>query len=176
MFLYGALVLLLLAAVIVLLRRSRSARISGRGAGDGSTDFFPVHCRHFPQMRQVFSPEDAAFLTAHASPKLLHRWKADRKRAARLYLHALRDDFAALGRLARMLARHSSHLEPGQQARVLWLGLQFQVLYNLALAQILVGGTAGGELRRLTRLVGSLGGQLEKTALTLEASSGMLTP
>jgi hypothetical protein len=127
-------------------------------------------------MRLVFSPEDAAFLEARGSRSLVRRWKADRRRAARMYLKALQQDFAGLNRLARMLARHSAHLDARQQAQVLWLSLWFQLLYRVALAQIFVGLPAAWELHHMTRLVGSLSGRLEKAALTLEQSSAALIP
>ena len=174
--LYGALALLLLAGAIRLLLHSGARTASSSAWRGRPAEFFPVHSRYFPQMRWVFSADDAEFLSARCSPVLLRRWKADRRRAARLYLHALREDFARLNRLARLLARHSRRLDPKQQAQVVWLNLQFQALWRLALLQVILGLPAAGELGRMTELVGTLGGRLEKAAITLDASSAALTP
>jgi hypothetical protein len=168
--LYATVVLLLAAAAKFFLSLPAE---SGPGTQD-RTAFFPVHCRYFPQMRQLFSREDAAFLAARSSPALLRRWKAERRHAARLYLKSLRDDFVALNRLARTLARHSARLDARQQAGVLWVNLRFQLLYQAAQAQIRLGLPAGAELQRIAWLVGNLGGQLEKAAFSLSTSPGTI--
>ena len=171
--LYGTLGLLLLAVVTKLLLSARAAPTTGRGE---PVEFFPRHCRYFPQMRQVFSPEDASFLKERSSRPLLRRWKADRRSAARLYLQSLREDFSGLHRLWRTLARYSAQLEPRQQASVAWVSLRFQLLFLAAEVQILAGLPAGAELQRMAWLVGNMSGRLEKAALTLDSDSGTLTP
>jgi len=176
LFLYGTLALLLLAAAIRLLLPRASASESPRSTNDPSTALFPVHCRFFPQMRQLFSTEDAAFLAAHGSPALLRHWRADRRTVARLYLSSLREDFAGLDRLARILARNSTRLEARQQSQVVWLNLRFRLLHRLAVAQILLGLPADREMQRMTRLLGSLSGRLEKVALEMNPAAGTITP
>ncbi|HUK54175.1 MAG TPA: hypothetical protein VL099_12870 [Candidatus Binatia bacterium] len=176
LYLYGTLAVLLLVAAIRLLLHSGPGAAAQRARREDPSRFFPVHCRYFPQMRQLFSIEDADFLATRGSPALLQRWRADRKHAALLYLSSLREDFAGLNRLSRNLARHAANLEAKQQAQVIGLNLQFQLLYTLATAQILMGLPAGAELQRITRLVAGLGGRLEKVALAPYPSSGSLIP
>jgi hypothetical protein len=174
--LYAAFALLLLAAALRLLAPSGHEVARTLLPAEVPADYFPVHCRYFPQMRQLFSEEDAAFLATRGSPALRRRWKADRKRAARFYLRGLRQDFAGLNRLARALARYSAQLQAWQQAQVVWMNLRFQLLYRVALAHILLGLPAGEELQRVARMVGSLSGRLEKAGLHLASTSGALTP
>lgn len=171
--LYGTLALLLLAAAIKFLLPPRPGALPGP---EDPAGYFPVHCRYFPQMRHVFSPEDGLFLSGCASPALLRRWKAERKRAALTYLRSLRQDFTGLHKLARLLARHSRQLDARQQAQVAWFNLRFQIMYRLAVAQILLGLPAAGELYSMTRLLGSLSGRLSRTSLAWNASPGALTP
>ncbi len=174
--LYGTLSLLLLAVALRVLLYPARTKPSCPDEGKGFPDYFPVHCRYFPQMRQVFSPEDADFLAERGSSGLFRRWRRERQQAARLYLASLREDFNRLNRLARYLARSSERLEARQQRQVLWLNLRFQFMFRLALAQILIGLPAGKELRRMTRLLASLGGDLENAALHLKEPSGALAP
>jgi hypothetical protein len=174
--LYAALGLLLLATAAALLRRPGAAEGAGIRRSPEPAEYFPVHCRYFLQMRQALSPEDGIFLSGRASPEVYRRWKKGRRRAGRLYLAGLREDFARLNSLARVLSRYSPQIKARQEGELLWLNLRFQLLYRTVVLRILLGWPAAEDLGQMASLIGGWGSRLEQAALTLDLPGGAITP
>jgi hypothetical protein len=173
---YVAAGLLMLGAAAALLRQPRAMPRATVSRSRESDEFFPVHCQFFPQMQQALSAENDAFLSSRASRALRARWRAARRRAARLFLAGLREDIARLNRLARTLARMSPKLTARQEAGLLWLNVRFQMVYGLALVQIALGRPAAAALRELAGLVAGFGGRLQQATLSFEHPSNAVNP
>lgn len=131
-------------------------------------ELFPLHCRHFPQVRQALSSSDEAFLKRRASPKIQQRSRAERHQVARQFLSGLREDFSRLDRLGRTVAALSPAVNRKQEAERFWLAVRFGVLYRLAWLRLQTGGVPVPQLARLTELVGSLAAQIETAMTALE--------
>ena len=166
---------LLAGGVLLLLRRSRPDVAAPAGRPDSQAEFFPVHCRYFPQVRHAFSAEDAPYLADRGSPAVYRRWRKAMRRAGRMYLRGLREDFSRLNLLAREVALHSPEVRGRQEAELLRLNLQFQVLYGIVLWRFLLGRPVGARLEQMAALIGNLGSRLEQAALAPEISSGAAT-
>ncbi len=171
--LYIAAVVLLLAGTVLLLRRPRPG---GGSRSAGAAEFFPVHCRFFPHVRQALSWEDAAFLAGRASPAVYKRWRKGRRRAGRMYLAGLRQDFAGLNRLARLLSVLSPKVKTRQEGELLLLNLRFQILYGMVVFRILLGWPAAEDMGRMAAIIGGLGSRLEQASLALDFPAGAITP
>jgi hypothetical protein len=174
--LYIAAGILLLGAAVLLLRYPGAVRNPSRSPYKEPAEFFPVHCRFFPQVRQAFSSEDTDYLASRASPGVRRSWEHSRRKARRLYLAGLGEDFARLNRLSRLLSLHSPRVEMRQEANLLWLNLRFQLLYGMVLLRILMGQSAAEDLGQIASLVGGLGSRLEQAALALNSPAGAVTP
>jgi hypothetical protein len=172
---YLVAVLLLLGASALLLRQPREGRAAERGRPATPSEFFPVHCRYFPQVRMALSSDDALYLAGRASPPVRRQWNKCRRRAGRLYLMGLREDFARLSRLARLLSRYSPQVKARQEAELLWLHLRFQFLYEMVVFRILLGRPASEDLGRMASLIGGLGSRLEQAALSLDLPAGVIS-
>lgn len=134
-------------------------------------ELFPLHCRHFPQMRQVFLRRDEEYLRQRAPGGITQRWRAERRRVALGFLAGLRDDFQRLNRLAREVARLSPRLSQKQEAELFWLGLRFQALYWLVNLRLRFGQVSLGGLTQLTDMIGNLALGIENAMTSLEESS-----
>jgi hypothetical protein len=167
---------LFLAGAAALLLRPRAERTTGYTRQAGPAEFFPIHCRFFPQVRQAMSPEDAAYIASRASVSVRRHWEKCRRRAGRLYLSGLREDFARLNRLSRALALRAPRVRAHQEAELLWLNLRFQFLYGVVLFRILLGQPAAEELGHIASLIGGLGSRLEQAALAPQMPAGAVTP
>jgi len=174
--LYVLLGVLMVGATALLLLYPRAKRARGSGRPADSAEFFPIHCRFFPQVRQALSRENAAFMAGRASPGVRRRWERQRRRVARLYLAGLREDFTRLNRLSRALALYSPRVRVQQEIELLLLNLHFQLLYAMVVSRILLGRPAVDDLEHLASLVGGLGSRLEQAALTLRTPADMVTP
>ncbi len=170
--LFTAFGLAALVAILVMLGRPAAFRLPESAAEKLDLEqLFPVHCRYFPQVRQVLSPSDKAFLRARASPQLVREWREARRRVARDFLSGLFDDFARLNRLARTLARMAPQLDNLREAELFWLSIRFRVIYELARLQLAIGLQPLENLRDLAGLVGGLGSTLEKAVIALSEGS-----
>jgi hypothetical protein len=136
-------------------------------------ELFPLHSRHFPQVRQALSQADAAFLRERASARIQRRVRAERREVAREFLHGLAQDFTRLDRLGRVVAAVSPVVSRQQEVERLRLGLRFRLLYGLAWLRLGMGGVSVPQLARLTQLVGSLAAQIEGAMAALE-DAGMM--
>jgi hypothetical protein len=164
---------LLFGAAALLLWRPGAAR--GHSRPPVPAEFFPVHCRYFPQVRQTLSSDDTAFLSGRASAAVYRRWRKGRRRAGRMYLAGLRQDFARLNRLARHLSVLSPKVRARQESELLLLNLRFQLLYGMAVFRILLGQPAAEDLGRMAALIGGLGSRLEQAALAFDLPNGAIT-
>ena len=173
---YLAAVVVLLGATTLLLRGLGAIPHGDGGRPPAPAEFFPVHCRYFPQMRHALSLDDAAWLAGRGSPAIYRPWKKALRRAGRLYLAGLREDFARLNRLARLVSLYSPQVRARQEAELLRLNLRFQLLYQMVLLQFWLGRPAVGHLGQMASLIGSLGSRLQQTALALNVSSSASTP
>src|SRR5271168_1160065 len=173
--LYIAAGLLLLGAAALLLRFPGTERPVPGGQHADAAEFFPIHCRFFPQVQHAFSPEDSEYMASHASPAVRKRWERSRKKAGRMYLAGLREDFSRLNRLSRLLSLYSPRVRARQEAELLWLNLRFQLLYGLVSFRILMGRSAADDLKQIATLIGGLGSRLEHAALA-DPHSGAVTP
>lgn len=166
--------LLLFGAAAVLLLPPRAASRNSRAPVPA--DFFPVHCRYYPQVRQTLSSDDSVFLAGRASVAVYRRWRKGRRRAGRMYLGGLRQDFARLNRLARHLSVLSPKVRARQETELLLLNLRFQLLYGMVVFRILLGQPAAEDLGRMAALIGGLGSRLEQAALAFRLPEGAITP
>lgn len=121
----------------------------------------PVHCRYFPQVRVILSPEDEKFLARRTSRANLKLWRKERKQILQLYLQGLAEDFQNLTELARLISKLSPELRPSQELELLKLTVQFQALYRLTMLRIAARSAPLSELSRLTEIVAALGFELE---------------
>jgi hypothetical protein len=139
-------------------------------------ELFPLHCRHFPQIRQALSAADQAFLRQRASRQTYQSWKTNRRRAIRSFLGGLREDFASLERLARAVSALSPEISQTREAQQLWFSLRFRLLYHLVSLRMLMGTASLPQLIRLTQMVGSFAAQIEAGMAALEESSASGLP
>ncbi len=134
-------------------------------------DLFPLHCRHFPQVRQALSSADLAYLKGRASQRILRQVRAERREVTRKFLAGLKEDFLRLDRLARTVAALSPEVSRAQEAERFWLGLRFRILYGFVRLRLEVGSVPVPQLGRLTDLVGSLATQIETAMAALGEAS-----
>ncbi len=169
---FVGLALLLLLALLWLLRE----RPEARRAPVATTklpieELFPLHCRHFPQVRQALSTADQQYLKERASRRIQRQSRSDRLDVARQFLAGLREDFSRLEHLGRAVAALSPAVRRALEAERLWLGIRFRILYQVVWLRLATGGVPLPELERLTQLVGSLAAQIESAMAALEESS-----
>jgi len=138
-------------------------------------ELFPLHCRHFPQVRQALSPADLAYLRGRASARILRQVRAERCEVTRKFLAGLKEDFSRLNRLAATVAALSPEISRAQEAERLRLILRFRILYGLVWLRLATGSISLPQLGRLTDLLGSLAAQIETAMVALaEASAEQL--
>ena len=104
--------LLLLVLLLWLLRERADARRLPEGASKlPIEDLLPLHCRHFPQVRQALSSADLAYLKQRASPRIFRRVRAERRAVTRKFLAGLQEDLSRLNRLASTVAALSPEID-----------------------------------------------------------------
>lgn len=131
-------------------------------------NLFPLHCRHFPQMRQVFLGQDEEFLRRRASGEIQRRWRVERRRVALGFLAGLREDFQNLSRLAREAAKLSTRLSRKQETEFFWLGVRFHALYAILHLRLCLSIAPLDSLKELADLVGNLAAGVERIMTSLE--------
>ncbi len=160
--LFAVVALILLGALLRLLREpGRSVSPKELDRKLQIEELFPLHCRHFPQVRQVFLAADREFIARRASRQLLKQWRAERNHVTRQFLAGLREDFSRLNQLARAVARLAPEVSRRQEAELFLLSVRFHVLHRLVALRLLTGTIALPHLTRLADLVGSLAVQVE---------------
>lgn len=169
---FGIAVVLLLLLLLRLTREpGRPRGVAKAGAGPPIEELFPLHCRHFPGVRQALSPIDLAYLKKRTSPRILRRVRADRRAVAFAFLAGLKQDFTRLERLGRTVASLAPHVSRKQETERLWLGLRFRIFYGLVWLRVATGSVSVPQLARLTDMVGSMAARLEGVMAALEEAS-----
>lgn len=134
----------------------------------GIHELLPVHCKRFPQMQNVLSPDDQAFISRRAPARVAKQWRAERREITRLYIRALREDFQRLEKLARLLAALSPTAKRSQEWEGLRLGVEFRLLYAVTRMWFAINFQPARELVRLAETLTAL-------RLTLETTLNSLT-
>lgn len=134
-------------------------------------ELFPLHCRHFPQIRQALSNADEQYLRQRASPALRRRTLRERRSVARRFVAGLREDFVRLEHLGRTIATMSPKVSRRQEFARLELGMRFRVVYRVAVLRLLVGSVSIPQLASLTDVIGSLASETERAMRSLEETS-----
>jgi len=93
-----------------------------------------------------------------------------------MYLAGLRQDFARLNGLARLVSVHSPKVKARQEGELLLLNLRFQILYGMVVFRILLGWPAAEDMGRMAAIIGGLGSRLEQASLALDFPAGAITP
>jgi hypothetical protein len=133
--------------------------------------YIPRHYRHFPQVRQALSATDARYLRDRASPAVAQRVLQERRAIALQFLSGLREDFANLDRLARMVAALSPAVSHEQETARFLLGLKFQVLYFWVRLRLSAGPAPLEQIGELTSLVGILATRMDQAMSAVAALS-----
>jgi len=173
-----AVVALALLAAFVWLLRDPAAEAAGEDAGFVALqrlpqieELFPLHCRYFPQLRQVLSRGDEQYMRQRASRQLQQRWRAERRQVAQQFLAGLREDFLRLNRLAATVASLSPRVDQQQEAERFRLALRFRLLCLLVQLRLKLGPAPLEELTGLANLISTLAVELERGIAALEESS-----
>lgn len=163
-------------ALVILLRRP--AHQSTPPAFDEKPVFenlSSLHCRHFPQMRQVLSHADEDFLRGRTTAPDQRKWRAERRHVTKEFLKGLHQDFVRLDRLSRTVAALSPEVNRSQEAHRAWLGLSFRASCRMVEMQLALGLLAPRDVVHLAEIVGSYAARIETmmTALDHHAPSRM---
>ena len=124
----------------------------------------------------MHSPQTIRSISRRVPLPVRKKWERTRRKAGRMYLAGLREDFARLNRLSRLIALHAPRVRARREAELLWLNLRFQVLYGLVSFRMMLGQSAAEDLRHIASLIGGLGSRLEQAALAMESPAGALNP
>ncbi|HEV2617643.1 MAG TPA: hypothetical protein VGU63_13650 [Candidatus Acidoferrales bacterium] len=151
----------ILIGLLWLLFGSRGPEATPGGDDLRIENLLPVNCRHFPQIAQMLKSEDFLFMQRRAPHRMEGEWRAERRRILGQYLKGLRQDFARLRRLTRMIAALSPEIRKGQEWEWMRLGLQFQVSYRIVEVKIALGGLSPEGIAGLTGLLTQFAGELE---------------
>jgi len=170
----GVVLLMLFLLVLVLLltrERADSRRAPEAAAALLSTGAFPIHCRHFPQVRQALSAADQQYLEQRASASIRRKARRERRKVAQQFVAGIKEDFLRLDRVGRTVASLSPEVSRKLEFERLRLMLRFWMLYGLVRMQLAMGVSVVTELARLTELVGGLAAQTERAMAALEEAS-----
>jgi len=123
------------------------------------------HIGYFSQINQALAEEDLLFLRSRGSVPLSRRVRRERRRVVLAYLSALKDDFASLWRLARVIATMAQQVGAAQELARFRLGVSFYARYEWIRFQFVCGFAPLSSLGALSQTVGNLAVRLE-TAMT----------
>lgn len=164
-----------MAALWFLLRPLPGQGAASRPSGFADLQKDALASRHtlsFPVIRRVTSQEDEDFLSHRPSAAALKRWRGERRRIVRQFLHGLAEDFTRVDLLARMVAAVSPHVEHREELDRIWLGIKFRLLYRTALLRlVLLRTTPVKPLQRLTEVLAHLSHEIDAGMARLEVSS-----
>jgi len=119
------------------------------------------HATHLPQICQSLEAEDYAFLSNHASQKLVRRVRRERRAVAIAYLNALREDFQSLVEMAKMIAALSPEVAAAQEFETARLTVRFLLRYQVTRWKLLAGSISAPQVNRLSELVSGLSVRIE---------------
>jgi len=137
---------------------------------------WPAHYRYFPQIRQALSPADDGFLRKNAPAEVSRRVRRERRAIARKFLGGLREDFANLEQIGRMVAALSPALNRELETERLVLSVKFQFLYALVWLRLSSGSLPLQQVEELTGLVGRLALRMEQSMAQINALAASQTP
>lgn len=160
LFIFFCVAVLFLTLLVWLLRDPGEDALTERGL-DSPEEFGQRHATYFPQVRRAMAREDFTFLALRGSAALTRRVRRERQKIAVVYLTCLRDDFAKLWRLARVIARMSPRVGIAQEFTRLRLGLTFYLRYELIRVKFVVGIAPAPDLSSLSDMVSKLAIRLE---------------
>jgi len=170
----GLLLFVLLLVVFVHMlaqERADSQRMLKVASALSSEDVFPVHCCHFPQVRQALSVTAQQYLKERASARVHRQAQEERRKVAQQFVAGIKEDFLRLDHKGRIVASLSPGVSRKLEFERLWLMLRFWMLYGLVRVQLAIGGSAIKEMAQLTELVGGLAAQIERAIAALEEAS-----
>jgi len=127
------------------------------------------HYVYFPQIRQALSAADARYLLEKAPPHVAKQALRERRAVARQFLKGLREDFANLSRMGRIIASMSPEVSREQETERLVLSVKFQVLYVLVQFRLSTGNLPLEQLEHLTGLVGRLATRMDAAMAKISA-------
>lgn len=158
--LFSGLALLLLLLLIAVFRDpEKSSRLkSDQSWADESGH---RHATFFAQIRQALAPEDYAFLAKRSCQQLARRVRKERRRITLLYLSSLRQDFARLWKLARVVAAMSPQVGAAREIARFRLGAAFYLRYELIRLKFILGLGPMPDLGAVSEVVSNLAVRLE---------------
>ncbi len=164
-------VVLILALILLVRKPGKFSSVQAFDEEPPLENLSALHCRHFPQLRQVLSRVDENFLRERMTTADQRKWRAERRRVAKEFLKGLHEDFVRLDRLARTVAALSPEVNRSQEAERVWLGMRFRMSHNLVEAQLAFGSLAPRDVVHLAEMVGSYAAKIETTMAALEQHS-----
>jgi hypothetical protein len=132
----------------------------------------PRHYRYFPQIQQALSIADEEYLRKKVPAEIAKQVRRERRAVARKFLRGLREDFANLEQMGRIIAALSPNVSRAQETERLALRLEFQFLQALVWVSLSTGRMPLPQIEQLTGLVGSLALRMEQAIGQINA----LTP
>ena len=154
----GIAVLLLLLLIVLLRDPERHAWL------ESDRDFAELGHRHvtfFAQIRQALASEDHAFLAKRGSQHLARRVSKERRKIVLEYLSYLRNEFARLWKLARVVAAMSPEIAAAQEIARFRLGVSFYLRYEVIRLRFIVGLGPIPDLAAISEVVSNLAIRLE---------------
>jgi hypothetical protein len=121
------------------------------------------HVAHLPQIRRALAPPDFAYLSSRGWGDLARRLRKERRRIALAYLPAVKQDFARMLRLVRVIAGLSPEIRTLQEWERLRLTTRFYWHYQRLRLGLLLGFTLAGQLQDLSLIVSGLSVRLESS-------------
>jgi hypothetical protein len=160
LFLFGGLLVILLAALIWALRVPRRLRQPDPHAAL-LEETGKRHVNFLPQIRQALAETDYLYLSRKAPALVARRVRRERRRVALAYLSAVREDFHSLLRMAKIIARLSPEVVTLHEFERVRLTLLFAWHYQLVRLQLRVGLVPIPGLDGLSDLVSGLSVRME---------------
>jgi hypothetical protein len=119
------------------------------------------HATYLPQIQQALGEHDLKFLQTRGAPSLVIRVRNERSHVALLYLHALREDFQKLLRLARVITVLSPQVIAMQEFDRFRLVMKFAWRYQLIRACLKLGLAPLPPVRDLSLMLSTLSARIE---------------
>jgi len=121
------------------------------------------HVAYLPQIRRALASADFVYLSSRGRGDLAHRLRKERRRIALAYLPAVKQDFARMLRMARVIAGLSPEIRTLQEWERLHLTARFYWRYQLTRLGLLLGFTLAGQLQDLSLIVSALSVRMESS-------------
>lgn len=162
----------LFGAVLWLLRPGKPLAESAHSSLDKEAiGTRPSHFRYFAQIKQALSTSDQEYLQKIAQPGIARQVRRERRAVARNFLRGLREDFASLEQLGRMIAALSPVVSRKHETERLVQNLKFQLLYAIVWVNLSTGRMPLQQIEQLTGLVSRLALRMEQGMAQINALS-----